>query len=139
MQIFTFLNRFGLYTNASLVKLLIWGLVLVLTLLTLNVKEDPEVALSFLLIWVFVFSRGLSYFLFYGWELLILLWVSQEKMQKDAYKASFLFGLYALINVLLLIGGWRNKGVGIILFFIFIALQAFLFTPKPLSWWQSQL
>lgn len=136
MQIFDFLKKLGIYTWASLAKLLIGAFVLILTLFTLNVKEDPEVALSFLLVGIFVFSRWGSYFLFYAWELLILLGISQEKMQKDAYKASFLFGLYSLINVLLLVGGWWNKLVGICFFIVFFILQVFLFIPKSLKLWK---
>lgn len=86
-------------------------MILLLTLSQLNIKEDPEIALTFLLIGVLVFAWGVSYFVFYGGQLLFLLNTSVEKMQKDAYKSSFLFGLYALINMLLVIGGLRGKWI----------------------------
>lgn len=121
------LKTINLYTGASLLKLAIGILIVMLTLWTLNVKEDPEIALSFLLVGIFILAWGLAYFLFYGLELLFLLKVAQEKMQKDAYKASFLFGLYALINVLLLIGKFWNKWLGLLLLAGFIALQVILF------------
>ena len=136
MKVISLFKEWGIYTNVSLLKLFIGALILILTLLTLNVKEDPEIALSFFLVGFFVFCWGVSYFVFYAWEILILLGVSSEKMKKDAYKASFLFGLYALTNVLLLIGGWWTKPLGILLFLWFVALQVFLFIPKPLKLWQ---
>lgn len=126
-----YFKKFTLYTGASLIKMGIGLLILILTFSLLNVKEDPEVALSMLLIGIFVFARGAAYFLFYGGELLFLIKVSQEKMQKDAYKASFLFGLYALINVLLLIGSFWSKFVGILILLVFTALWGVLFTYKP--------
>ena len=53
-------------------------------------------------------------------------------MQKDAYKASFLFGLYLLINVLLIVGELWNKAIWILFLGLFILMQWFIFT------WQSK-
>ncbi|PZM86925.1 MAG: hypothetical protein DLD55_04050 [candidate division SR1 bacterium] len=126
----TRLRALSLYTKASLVKVVFGLVVLGITLFTLNVKEDPEISLSLLLIGLFIFAWGVSYFLFYGGQVLVLIRVSQEKMQKDAYKSSFLFGLYALINVLLLILNSWEKWIGILFLFIFIAMQWVVFTDK---------
>lgn len=126
----TRLRALSLYTKASLVKVVFGLVVLGITLFTLNVKEDPEISLSLLLIGLFIFAWGVSYFLFYGGQVLVLIRVSQEKMQKDAYKSSFLFGLYALINVLLLILNSWEKWIWILFLFIFIAMQWVVFTDK---------
>ena len=94
----------NMYALASGIKIIFWGVILAITLTQLNIKEDPEISLALLLIGIFVCAWGISYFLFYGWEVLFGLNIPEEKMQKDAYKSSFLFWLYALINVLLIIG-----------------------------------
>lgn len=52
-------------------------------------------------------------------------------MQKDAYKASFLFGLYLLINVLLIVGELWNKAIWILFLGLFILMQWFIFTWQP--------
>lgn len=130
MRWFEFLKKWPFYTTVSVTKIFLWFVILLLTLSQLNIKEDPEIALTFLLIGVLVFAWGVSYFVFYGGQLLFLLNTSVEKMQKDAYKSSFLFGLYALINMLLVIGGLRGKWIWLFFLFLFIAMQWMIFTVK---------
>lgn len=122
-----------MYALASGIKIIFWGVILAITLTQLNIKEDPEIALALLLIGIFVCARGISYFLFYGWEVLFGLNIPEEKMQKDAYKSSFLFWLYALINVLLIIGELWNKAIWILFLGLFVLMQRFIFTwqKKP--------
>ena len=51
---------------------------------------------------------------------------------KDSYKLSLLFGIFVIINILLILLGYRNKRIGIILLIGFVALQITLFAdPKP--------
>ena len=122
-----------MYALASGIKIIFWGVILAITLTQLNIKEDPEIALALLLIGIFVCAWGISYFLFYGWEVLFRLNIPEEKMQKDAYKSSFLFWLYALINVLLIIGELWNKAIWILFLGLFVLMQRFIFTwqKKP--------
>ncbi|MDO4713281.1 MAG: hypothetical protein Q4B28_01090 [bacterium] len=124
------IKKLSLYTKASWIKVFFGLIVLAITLFTLNVREDPEISLALLLIGLFIFAWGVSYFLFYGGQILVLIRVSQEKMQKDAYKSSFLFGLYALINVLLLILNSWQKWIGILFLLLFVAMQWVVFTDK---------
>lgn len=124
------IKNLSLYTKASWIKVFFGLIVLAITLFTLNVREDPEISLALLLIGLFIFAWGVSYFLFYGGQILVLIRVSQEKMQKDAYKSSFLFGLYALINVLLLILNSWQKWIGILFLLLFVAMQWVVFTDK---------
>jgi uncharacterized membrane protein YkgB len=49
-------------------------------------------------------------------------------MQRDAYKTSFLFGLFCLINVLLLVAEFWSKWIGIVCLLLFIAMQYAIFT-----------
>ena len=117
----------NMYALASGIKIIFWGVILAITLTQLNIKEDPEIALALLLIGIFVCAWGIAYFLFYGWEVLFGLNIPEEKMQKDAYKSSFLFWLYALINVLLIIGELWNKAIWILFLGLFVLMQRFIF------------
>ena len=52
-------------------------------------------------------------------------------MQSDAYKSAFLFGLFALINVLLLLGKFWTKWISLVLLGVFFAMQYVIFMdPK---------
>lgn len=101
----------SMYALASWIKVIFGVVILTLTLTQLNVKEDPEIALIMLLIGVGVVSWGVAYFLFYRGQYLFMIELSPEQLQKTAYKCSLLFGLYSLLNMLIIIGGWRNKWI----------------------------
>lgn len=97
----------------------------------ISVKEDPAVALVLGLIGVFICVWGVSYFIFYRSQWLFSTKLTQERMQKDAYKCSFLFGLFALINVLLLIANFWSKWIGLVCLGLFALMQYAIFTdPK---------
>ena len=76
---------------------------MVLTLTQLNVREDPEIAITMLLIATAVLSWGVAYFVFCGGQELFLIDANKEEVQKLSYKCSLLFGIYSLINVILLV------------------------------------
>ena len=97
----------------------------------ISVQEDPAIALTLGLIGVFLFFWGASYFLFYGVQWLVSTKITKEKMQSDAYKSAFLFGLFALINVLLLLGKFWTKWISLVLLGVFFAMQYVIFMdPK---------
>lgn len=119
------------YTLASLIKIWIGILVLLLDYFMINVQEDPAIGISLALIGVFIFARGGSYFVFYLVQDLFRGSNTRERIQKDAYKTSFIFGLYILINVLLFLAAVWNKIIGVALFVAFLAMSYFIFTdPK---------
>ena len=132
MQFFSWIRQMSTYSLASAIKIIFGWIILAITLSQLNIKEDPEISLSLLLIGIFVATRGVSYFLFYRGQALFFINITREQMQKDAYKASFLFGLYLLINVLLIVGELWNKAIWILFLGLFILMQWFIFT------WQSK-
>lgn len=76
---------------------------MILTLSQLNVREDPEIAITMLLIGSAVLSWGVAYFVFWGGQELFLIDANRIEVQKTAYKCSLLFGIYTLINVVLLV------------------------------------
>ena len=131
MQFFSWIRQMSTYSLASAIKIIFGWIILAITLSQLNIKEDPEISLSLVLIGIFVATWGVSYFLFYWGQALFFINITREKMQKDAYKASFLFGLYLLINVLLIVGELWNKAIWILFLGLFILMQWFIFTWQP--------
>lgn len=97
------IRAYGVFTIASLIKLILGLGIMVLTLTQLNVREDPEIAITMLLIAMAVLSWGVAYFVFWGGQELFLIDANKEEVQKLSYKCSLLFGIYSLINVILLV------------------------------------
>lgn len=52
---------------------------------------------------------------------------NNDRLIKDSYKLSLLFGIFCLINVWLILLGNRNTIIGLLLTIGFIALQTMLF------------
>lgn len=121
------------YTLASLIKIWIGILVVLLDYFMINVQEDPAIGISLALVGVFVLARGISYFVFYLVQDLFRGSNTRERIQKDAYKTSFIFGLYILINVLLFLATVWNKIIGVALFIAFLAMSYFIFTDQKKS------
>jgi hypothetical protein len=97
----------------------------------INVFEDPLIGIGLGLVGTFILSRGVSFFIFFYAQELFRKIEFRDRNLRDSYKLSFLFGLYALINVLLLLLGSWTKWRGLILLAGFIILQYFLFLePK---------
>lgn len=125
------IKRLWVYAFASLIKSVFWLLILIIDATTISVKDDTAVALVLWLVGVFLFFRGISYFLFFWSQWLFCTKIETERMQKDAYKCSFLFGLFALINVLLLVADFWSKWLGLLCLGFFILMQYMIFTdPK---------
>lgn len=117
------MRKWGVYVIASLIKLLFWAVLLTLDLTLISIKDDTAIALTLWLVGVFLLIWWASYFIFYRWQWLFTTKVPKEVMQKDAYKCSFLFGLFWIINILLLVAELWNKRVGIVCLIFFIAMQ----------------
>jgi hypothetical protein len=120
-----------MYKLASVIKILLGLLILIIDYTMINVFEDPLIGIGLGLVGTFVLSWGVSFFIFFYAQELFRKIEFRDRNLKDSYKLSFLFGLYALINVLLLLLGLRNKWRGLALLTGFIVLQYFLFLePK---------
>lgn len=122
------MKNLWIYATASLLKFLFWIILLVVDFSIINPKDDLAIALTLGLIWIFLLLWGWSYFLFYWAQRLFITKVSKERMKKDAYKTSFLFWLFCLVNVLLLIAELWTKWIWIICLILFIAMQYAIFT-----------
>jgi hypothetical protein len=119
------------YKLGSLIKIILGITILLIDYTMINVFEDPLIWIGLWLIGSFILAWGASFFIFFYAQELFRRIEFRDRNLSDSYKLSFLFGLYALINVLLLLLGSRNKRMGIALLVGFILLQYFLFLePK---------
>ena len=116
-----------IYDIVAGAKIFLWLLIIFVTYHYINVYEDPLVAFGLGLLGMFILSWGASFYLF----VLIQKWfrtLQTRDIMKDSYKLSLLFGIYVIFNVLLILLGYRNKFVWLILLVGFILLQVFLFS-----------
>lgn len=125
-----FYGPMNLYQIASATKFVLWLIILILVYSYINVYEDPWVGISLWFLWLFVMLRWLSFYIFLLWQKIFRTNQDQERITKDSYKLSLLFGIYAVINVLLLILWNRSKFLWLLLLVWFIALQISLFSEK---------
>jgi hypothetical protein len=117
----------SMYKLASVIKILFGLIILIIDYTMINVFEDPLIGIGLGLVGTFVLSRWVSFFVFFYAQELFRKIEFKDRNLRDSYKLSLLFGLYALINVLLLLLGGRNKWRGLALLAGFIVLQYFLF------------
>jgi Ca2+/Na+ antiporter len=121
-----------LYSIASLIKLLLGIGIIGITYTSINVYEDPMVGIGLSMLWLFIASRGASFYLFFG----IQKWfrdLPYDRLIKDSYKLSLLFGIFILINALFLLLWYRSKFLGLVLLIGFIVLQIVLFADEKKS------
>lgn len=118
-----------LYHIASLIKCILWLLILLITYTSINVYEDPIIGIGLFMLGIFIASWGASFYLFLGIQKRFHD-LSQIRLIKDSYKLSLLFGIYVLINALFLMLGYRTKFLWILLLVGFIALQITLFSEQ---------
>ncbi|HRX64139.1 MAG TPA: hypothetical protein P5060_03490 [Candidatus Absconditabacterales bacterium] len=114
------------YHIASITKIILGIIILLITYTSINIYEDPAIGISLGFIGIFIAIRGISFFLFLGGQKLFRKTKDEERIIKDSYKLSLLFGIYIIINVLLLVLGNRNKIRGIILLAGFILIHILL-------------
>ena len=110
---------------ASIVKAVLWLVISIFTYTSINVYEDTAIAIILWIIWIFILAWWVSFFLFLLWHKFFSK-KPHELQVKDSYRLSLLFGIYCLINILLLIWWHRNKIRWIIILVLFIMIQIFL-------------
>lgn len=107
------------YKYLSLIKLIVWLLIILIDYMAINVFEDPIVAIWILLVWFFLFSRWVSFFFF-----IFLQKVFKKRnidwIESDSYKLSLLFWMYALLNIILIFLWYRSKLRWLLLLWIFL-------------------
>ena len=118
-----------LYYIASLIKFVLGIAIMLITYTSINVYEDPVIGIGLGILWLFIAARGASFFLFL-WIQKFFRDISKERLVKDSYKLSLLFGIYVLINALFLLLWYRSKFLWLLLLVGFIILQVVLFSEQ---------
>ena len=114
------------YKYLSLIKLVVGLIILFVDYAAINVFEDPLVAIWILLVGSFLVARWASFFFFMFTQKLFRNKKFQSSPESESYKLSFLFGMYALINIILILMWHRSKMWGLIILWWFILLLYFL-------------
>lgn len=114
------------YKYLSLIKLIVWLLILFVDYVAINVFEDPVVAIWILLVWCFLVARWVSFFFFLFVQKTFRTKNFQWLLESDSYKLSLLFWMYTLLNIILIFLWHWNKTRGLILLCGFILLLYFL-------------
>ena len=114
------------YKYLSLIKLVVGLLILFIDYAAINVFEDPFVAIWILLVWSFLVARWASFFFFLFTQKLFKNKRIQNSPESESYKLSFLFWMYALINIILILMCNWSKMRGLIILWAFILLLYFL-------------
>jgi uncharacterized membrane protein YesL len=109
-----------------LIKLVVGLIILFVDYAAINVFEDPFVAIWILLVGSFLVARWASFFFFMFTQKIFKNKKIQNSPESESYKLSFLFGMYAMLNIILILLWHRNKTRGLILLWGFILLLYFL-------------
>jgi len=117
------------YHIVSGVKIVLGTVIMLLVYNFVNVYEDPIIWIGLGFLWLFIATWWVSFFLFLWWQNLFRR-VKQLRIIKDSYKLSLLFGIYAMINVLLLLMWQWTKLLWLLLLLGFIMLQVILFVDS---------
>lgn len=118
------------YKYLSLIKLVVWLLILFVDYSAINVFEDPIFAIWIFLVWSFFVARGASFFFFYWTQKILPKTKNSDIIEADSYRLSFLFWMYSLLNILLILSWHWNKIWWLILLFVFIFLLYILLLDK---------
>ncbi len=114
------------YKYLSLIKLVVGLIILFIDYVAINVFEDPLVAIGVLLVWSFLVARWASFFLFMLVQKIFKNKKTEASPESESYKLSFLFGMYAMLNIILILLWYWNKFWGLIILWGFILLLYFL-------------
>ena len=114
------------YKYLSLIKLIVGRLILFIDYAALNVFEDPFVAIWILLVWSFLLTRWASYFFFMFIQRVFRNKKNQDSPEAESYRLSFLFWMYALVNILLILMWHWDKIWWLVILCGFIVMLYFL-------------
>ena len=114
------------YKYLSLIKLVVGLIILFVDYVAINVFEDPLVAIGILLVWCFLVARWASFFFFMLVQKVFKNKKIQDSPESESYKLSFLFGMYAMLNIILILLWHWSKMRGLIILWLFILLLYFL-------------
>lgn len=114
------------YKYLSLIKLVVGLIILFVDYAAINVFEDPFVAIWILLVGCFLVARWASFFFFMFTQKIFKNKNIQSSPESESYKLSFLFWMYAMLNIILILLWHWNKARWLVLLCGFILLLYFL-------------
>ena len=114
------------YKYLSLIKLIVGAIILFVDYVAINVFEDPLVAIWILLVGSFLVARWASFFFFMFVQKIFKNRNIQNSLESESYKLSLLFGMYAMLNIILILLWHWSKLRGLILLWGFLMLLYFL-------------
>ena len=114
------------YKYLSLIKLIVGLIILFIDYVAINIFEDPFVAIWILLVGSCLVTRWASFFLFLFTQKFFKNKKIQESPESESYKLSLLLGMYAILNIILILIWNRSKMRWLILLWGFILLLYFL-------------
>ncbi len=120
----------NLYKPLSIVKIILWIGILMVDYTTINIYEDPTIAIGLGLLWSFLLSRGACFFCCLGIQKVFKKTLQTEEEIKKNYYLSLFFAFYCVFNIIVLLYGNRNKIRGVVLLVIFILLQHVVLSDK---------
>lgn len=113
----------NIYQILSAIKCAVWALILFITYTSINIYEDPAIAIGLSFLGIFIIARWVSFFVFFLIQKVYRKHLDHITIVKESYKLSLIFGIYIIINYLLILLGRRNKFVWILLLGLFIWLE----------------
>jgi hypothetical protein len=118
-----------LYHIWAITKIVLWLLIAIILYNFINIYEDPAIGIWFGLVSILLISWWTSFYLFLGINNAIS---SKDGYQiiSESYKMSLLFGLFCLLNVILLLLSIWTKLLGALLLVGFMLLYMVLFTQQ---------
>ena len=119
------------YKYLSSIKLIVGLVILFIDYVAINVFEDPFVAIWIFLIWGFLVARWASFFFFMFIQKLFKNKKNQNTPESESYKLSFLFWMYAILNIILIFMWHWSKLRWLILLWWFILLLYLLMMDSP--------
>lgn len=118
---------FSTYKRLSRVKIVLGIVIISLTIRYINVFANEALGISFFLLGIFLLSRGSSYFAFRLLQYAMKQYHTYEhEKMTEAYKLSFLFGLFIITNAILLVMQKWTRLIGINILLAFVILQILL-------------
>lgn len=118
-----------LYYIISGIKAVLGLFILIILYNYINVYQDPVVGIALWFLWSFIFFWWISFFVFL-WIQKLFRQQAEDRIIKDSYKLSLLFGIFALLNIGLILLEKRSKVLWLVLLVLFIALHIMLLSEN---------
>ena len=115
------------YKKLAYIKIILGIVIILTTIFQINVFSDEILGVIFFLLWLFLISWWVGYFIFRLIQYALKQYhkYEHEKMI-EAYKLSLLFSCYIVANIVLIIMEKRTRLVGINILIGFVIIQILL-------------